>query len=979
MFKKRFLKLFILFTISTLILGGLFVIFPEPKPAQAATVTLYPSASGTYSAWSRSGCAANWDCVNETPHDGDTTYVSTSTNNARDSYNLQDNQIPTNATVTSIQIIATARRTTTNTTRMEVFYRLGGTNYDGATNFSLTSSYAEYSETWSGLSLSLTDLNNLEIGVLSTNNRDKRVTQLRVVITYFLPPNTPSNTSPADGATGVSRNPTLTSSAFSDPDPGDTHSASEWQITNQSGNYSAGNPGLVWDSGVTATNLTSIVVNDTNGTFQGALAGQTQLAECTTYYWHVRHRDNHNLWSDYSQETSFTTACPAPDAAFYLNSSEPSLTDGGRVFHTIDVFGTNFGSGPCDGVNNAVKIGTYTVPCASVTTWTNLFIAFNVPAAINVYGGTGTNGLIIRAGGQDDPTPLTFYVYPDITSLTTPQVANAAREYDSGDTDGVITLNGSRFGTGGTVTILGVSATVTNYTDTAVTVQVPQAIADDAYTGSIILTRTTPADNKTDTWSAFRVLPRITSLVPDNGIEGNTVQINGNHFCQTGTCPGVGSRSTATDNVKFYDNVQVPDADVSAWSHTQITVKVPTGASSGNVYVTSNNYLSNGKYFTMNVATPNDPTDLRQFKTDQLTEILVGGGTNETEVRFRMTMSASIPGTLYPQVEVKTVTTPFDGTGIVEGPGVIYSGTPVTGWVAITGLLDGNSYHWRARVRRAPNFYSNWVSFGGNIENPPTNPADTDFYVDTSPPIISNVSSGIPTDTTATITWNTNESANEQVEYSPTSCTTGTTKYPDPASGSGTSHSVTLTNLIPNLLYYYRVHSTDMVGNEAIYPVVTNDPDDCLTFMTAAGRPIKTVNILISQETGETVPGSPPVLTKTFTINIPEDTPSVKSAFIEISGISGVAATQTINLELKRETNPYSGSGADYSFDSSGTITPFTLFFNTLNPPGSGQEDMSNITSPGNYTYTLYLGPKTGGASVYILSAKLILTYSYVP
>jgi hypothetical protein len=27
----------------------------------------------------------------------------------------------------------------------------------------------------------------------------------------------------------------------------------------------------------------------------------------TTYYWHVRHQDNHGAWSDYSAETSFTT------------------------------------------------------------------------------------------------------------------------------------------------------------------------------------------------------------------------------------------------------------------------------------------------------------------------------------------------------------------------------------------------------------------------------------------------------------------------------------------------------------------------------------------------------------------------------------------------------------------------------------------------------------------------------------------------
>jgi hypothetical protein len=109
------------------------------------------------------------------------------------------------------------------------------------------------------------------------------------------PPNQPSNVSPSNGATGVILTPTLQSSAFSDPDAGDTHAASQWQIRTSSGSYSS----PVFDSGTDTGNLTSITIP------------LGRLNYSITYYWHVRHQDNHGAWSDWSAETSFTTQTPA--------------------------------------------------------------------------------------------------------------------------------------------------------------------------------------------------------------------------------------------------------------------------------------------------------------------------------------------------------------------------------------------------------------------------------------------------------------------------------------------------------------------------------------------------------------------------------------------------------------------------------------------------------------------------------------------
>ena len=109
-------------------------------------------------------------------------------------------------------------------------------------------------------------------------------------------PTSPSNVSPSDNATGVSLTPILQSSAFSDPDSGDSHAASQWQVRAINGSYSS----YIWDSGTTTSNLTSITVPS------------YKLAYNSTYYWHVRHQDNHGDWSDWSAETTFTTAVSSP-------------------------------------------------------------------------------------------------------------------------------------------------------------------------------------------------------------------------------------------------------------------------------------------------------------------------------------------------------------------------------------------------------------------------------------------------------------------------------------------------------------------------------------------------------------------------------------------------------------------------------------------------------------------------------------------
>jgi hypothetical protein len=105
-------------------------------------------------------------------------------------------------------------------------------------------------------------------------------------------PNQPTNLSPAAGVTTNTTVPVLKSSAFSDPDAGDTHAASQWQVRYTTGTYAA----PLFDSTRTTTSLTNCAV-------PGGLLWPGQ-----TYFWHIRHQDNHTSWNVWSAETSFTVS-----------------------------------------------------------------------------------------------------------------------------------------------------------------------------------------------------------------------------------------------------------------------------------------------------------------------------------------------------------------------------------------------------------------------------------------------------------------------------------------------------------------------------------------------------------------------------------------------------------------------------------------------------------------------------------------------
>jgi regulation of enolase protein 1 (concanavalin A-like superfamily) len=83
---------------------------------------------------------------------------------------------------------------------------------------------------------------------------------------------------------------------------------------------------------------------------------------------------------------------------------------------------------------------------------------------------------------------------------------------------------------------------------------------------------------------------------------------------------------------------------------------------------------------------------------------------------------------------------------------------------------------------------------------------------DTTPPALSNISSGAPAASQATISWSTDEPATTWVSYGLTA------GYEEGEAGNDvltTLHAVTLSGLTPDTEYYYRVRSVDAAGNAA--------------------------------------------------------------------------------------------------------------------------------------------------------------------
>ncbi len=121
--------------------------------------------------------------------------------------------------------------------------------------------------------------------------------------------------------------------------------------------------------------------------------------------------------------------------------------------------------------------------------------------------------------------------------------------------------------------------------------------------------------------------------------------------------------------------------------------------------------------------------------------------------------------------------------------------------VVLSGLLSSKTYHFKVRS----------IDALGNVATSPTDSVFTTLAApDTSKPIILSISTSL-TQTSATITWRTNEPSTSKVNYGLTSAY-GQFAIPTP-NNLVTIHTVSFGGLAPNTTYNYSLESTDSSNN----------------------------------------------------------------------------------------------------------------------------------------------------------------------
>lgn len=122
---------------------------------------------------------------------------------------------------------------------------------------------------------------------------------------------------------------------------------------------------------------------------------------------------------------------------------------------------------------------------------------------------------------------------------------------------------------------------------------------------------------------------------------------------------------------------------------------------------------------------------------------------------------------------------------------------------------------------------------------------------------------------------------------------------------------------------------------------------------------------------------SPNSTTTQFDIFIGEQEPVIKSAYIEIHGVTKQSASQTITADINQADSFPTSRQESFTLDSSGKPNNFKILYN-----GSVTQNLTDylagiITSAGSYGFYFKLG--VSGADVSLAQAQLIITYQFKP
>jgi subtilisin family serine protease len=253
-------------------------------------------------------------------------------------------------------------------------------------------------------------------------------------------------------------------------------------------------------------------------------------------------------------------------------------------------------------------------------------------------------------------------------------------------------------------------------------------------------------------------------------------------------------------------------------------------------------------------------------------------------------------------------------------------------------------------------------------------------------PSISGISISSLTDTTATITWNTDQASDSIIQFGNLNSTWG--HYPSEVRSSEmvTSHSITLPGLTDGTTYFYRVGSTNVIGNGPSNSPNETNPSEELSLITLLDAPIIT---------GISVVTTPSTATINWTTDEPADSmvrygpeSSTWGTYPLFKSISTLSTIHSLTITGLSEGTKYyfsvgstdtSGNGPGLNANSTNPSSEYQ-FTTTLTPPsitGTPRIDflantldisfsktgMQGVTLESNYRFSPSLAFKIPGGS----------------
>ncbi|MGA9669747.1 MAG: FG-GAP-like repeat-containing protein, partial [Terracidiphilus sp.] len=205
--------------------------------------------------------------------------------------------------------------------------------------------------------------------------------------------------------------------------------------------------------------------------------------------------------------------------------------------------------------------------------------------------GSGTHNVVFSYGGDTNYTgstsaPIQLQALVDVVTTVSPI---------SGPSGTSITITGLSFGStqgSSNVTIGGITAAATAWSDTQIQAQIPNGTGPGPQAVAVSI------GGVSGQGSTFTVSAAISGVYPSTGLPGAVVKLSGTNF---------GSSVAGSSSVTFNGLTAL----VTSWTQTAIQVIIPNGASTGPVVVTACNSsdtwwcgASNGIIFTL----PSGPT-----------------------------------------------------------------------------------------------------------------------------------------------------------------------------------------------------------------------------------------------------------------------------------------------------------------------------------------------------------------------------------